>query len=106
MDRRRSLMGVSESSGNIIFPATLVEGNNGQIGIDVYNYLYTNYPDTGGGTIKISETIIINNGSLESKIGDTIVYVMAVGDAVHLYGKSGSDCYVLLSNGYMYAFDD
>lgn len=39
--RRRALLAASGASGNqsgLNFPITLVEGDNGQLGIDVFNY--------------------------------------------------------------------
>lgn len=42
MDRRRSLLAASMQSGGgngLEFPITLVEGDNGQVGVDLYNYI-------------------------------------------------------------------
>ena len=41
MSRRRTLLAASRGVGNqsgLNFPITLVEGDNGQLGIDVFNY--------------------------------------------------------------------
>lgn len=41
MSRRRALLAASRGVGNqsgLNFPITLVEGDNGQLGIDVFNY--------------------------------------------------------------------
>lgn len=42
--RRRALLAASAASGgsNLTFPVTLVEGDNGQVGIDLYNFLMDN----------------------------------------------------------------
>ena len=39
MNRRRALLAASmPSGGGVTFPITLAEGDNGQVGIDLYNY--------------------------------------------------------------------
>ena len=45
MSRRRALLAASQMGGggsNLTFPVTLVEGDNGQVGIDLYNFLMDN----------------------------------------------------------------
>lgn len=41
MDRRRALLAAIHTGGGngLEFPITLVEGDNGQVGVDLYNYI-------------------------------------------------------------------
>ena len=98
-----------ESGGgsSLTFPVTLVEGDNGQLGVDVYNYLSTAYPDLDLGFQRMSETIIISNGSLENKTGSIMTYVFYDASRVLLQGDgTSSDYYYLTEDGYLYAYDD
>ena len=90
---------------SLTFPVTLVEGNNGQLGIDVYNYLSEAYPNTESGPQIMSETIIISNGSLENTIGSTPSHVWCREGEIHLM-DTGADYYYLSDNGYLYAYED
>ena len=45
MSRRRALLAASQDSNELEFPITLVEGDNGQLGIDLYNYLIAVLPE-------------------------------------------------------------
>ena len=45
MNRRRALMAAIHTGGGngLEFPITLVEGDNGQVGVDLFNYLSEKY---------------------------------------------------------------
>ena len=90
---------------SLTFPVTIVEGDNGQLGIDLYNYLSEAYPNTESGPQIMSETIIISNGSLENKIGSTPSHVRYYNGEIHL-SDNGADYYYLSDNGYLYAYED
>ena len=94
--------------GSLTFPVTLVEGDNGQVGIDLYNYLSTAYPDNNSGPQRISETIIISNGSLENKLGSIMLYVFCRLDGEIWLSNEGEigDYYCLMEDGYLYGYDD
>lgn len=60
MNTRRNLLLATTTTPTtwLQFPVYLVDGHNGQLGIDVYNYLRDKYPD-GSGTL--SEEIYVNS---------------------------------------------
>ena len=94
-------------SGSLTFPLTLVEGENGEVGINLFNYLITTYPDLSYVPQKLRETIIISNGSLENKIGSTMKFAYYPGNDIRLLRTSGDgDFYGLRENGSLYSFDD
>lgn len=105
---------------SLTFPITLVEGDNGQLGIDVYNYLYEKYDWNDNFMQSFDETIIIQNGSLESKNGNIIYSGALLEYARDDYGYDytfpiilsfdtigvSADYYILGSNGHIGPYDD
>jgi hypothetical protein len=57
-----------ESGGSLTFPVTLVEGDNGQLGIDVYNYFITKYTDED----EIEESLFVSINGVTKQLN--IVY--------------------------------
>lgn len=72
---------------NLTFPVTLVEGDNGQLGIDLYNYIIDKYgigyygeieedifiPRYNGGEIKAIEIDVMFSITLFSEVGTRIL---------------------------------
>ena len=98
----------------------LVEGDNGQLGIAVFNYLMITYDLINTADIgpqSINELIFIE-GSLKNKVGNTVVTVRYSEDSyddfgyyyltyVMLYCEWGSgDYYMLDATGHLGPFDD
>ena len=103
---------------SLTFPVTLAEGDNGQVGIDLYNYLFNKYFQEMAAPKNLSEDdVIIINGSLSSKIpeintiqfmpGESDDYGYTYNSCVKLgYYTPGSDCYILGDNGHLGPYDD
>lgn len=102
---------------SLTFPVTLVEGDNGQLGIDVYNYLFNKYFQKMYINEDLSEDdVIIINGSLSSKIpeintiqftsGDSDDYGYIYNSSIRLsYGRTSDDFYILGDNGHLGPYD-
>lgn len=70
MERRRLQLANSHSGGgDSLFPITLVQGDNGQKGIDLYEYYMSQVPEYNSITVLIEDGQIIVNGEVALKLG-------------------------------------
>lgn len=77
----------------------LVEGDNGQLGIDVYNYLITKYTDVNGG-IEIEESLFVNINGVNEQL-NSIYDIMSNYNAILFVGSTFWQFYVLYNTGYV-----
>lgn len=89
---------------------TLTEGDNGEYGVLIFNYLKDKYMPISNGipvNMEPDDYIIIENGSLENKIGDTLNNINFPNNTTaFLRYCESQDLYILFSNGKIEAFDD
>jgi hypothetical protein len=87
--RRRALMAASQSSGEqgggLTFPVYLIAGNNGELGIAVFNYFKENY-SFGFHTLDDKTQVYVDN-ELQSSVVVTAFVTFSEG-------------YILTSEGY------
>lgn len=90
MSTRRLLLASQNSvgGGNLEFPVYLVVGDNGQLGIDVYNYLINKY---GTEKSQVSEEIYVENAQVTD--------ILFSGDYMHLDLNSKPFIVILFDNG-------
>lgn len=83
--RRRALLAASAASGggggNSIFPVSLIEGDNGEIGVKLFEYIIENAEDElGSYYFKDSEGVYVN--------GAVISYAIIVYDSMIAFESS------------------
>lgn len=73
MMRRRMLLAALLGSGGGLFPAYLTIGDNGQLGIDVWQYLENRRINEGTGVITLtsSEKLYLN-GTMVTRVAGTV----------------------------------
>lgn len=108
MDRRRALMAASMQGGGggLTFPITLVEGDNGELGIKFYKYVkngqYTDndivYFDWKGFLMLHYDWGSIVDGNVVSNMYDVI-------DAYNPQGSPGHRCIELFEDGKLTIID-
>ena len=86
-----------ESGSGLEFPITLVEGDNGQLGIDVYNYILEKYSENIG----LTEELYFK-GTSYSAFDGRIIGIISRGDnrlILNLQNNLGAATLAICSNG-------
>lgn len=113
--RRRALLAASAAGGgnNSLFPINLIEGDNGQVGVSLYNFIlslapenqtavwseYYNFKD-GEVTIKGEHCLRAFASSME------IAFYNRVELLTPTYNSEGMSCYFLYSDGIVELYED
>lgn len=87
----------SGGGSNLTFPVTLIEGDNGQLGIDVYNYILEKYSENIG----LTEELYFK-GTSYSAFDGRIIGIISRGDnrfILNLQNNLGAATLTLCSNG-------
>lgn len=110
--RRRMMMARKPSGGETIFPVSLIEGDNGEIGVSLYNFVLSLVPENqefwvvrhnfedGEVTIADERCLRVYAGSME------FGYLKRVQLLTPTYNSEDISCYFLYSDGMVELFED
>lgn len=111
--RRRALLAASAASGGpSLFPINLIEGDNGQVGVSLYNFILSLAPEN-------QESWLVSHNFEDGEVtiaGERCLRAFADsweinrGKRIHLltptYNQEGMRCYFLYSDGMVELFVD
>mgnify|MGYP003435341211 FL=1 len=111
MERRRLLLAVGGAESTI-FPVTLIEGDNGQVGVSLYNFVLSLAPENQEywsvyNNFKDGEVTIVGERCL-SAYADSYEnnYYKRIQLLTPTYNSVGTRCYFLYSDGMVELFED
>ena len=110
--RRRMMMAKKPSGGETIFPASLIEGDNGQVGVLLYNFVLSLVPENQQfwnvyHNFEDGEVTIVDERCLRAFADSMEVnYEKRVQLLTPTYNDESMNCYFLYSDGMVELFVD